>query len=149
VNRNDITGTYLTMLVYRHLLTMTVTWQNSCIITNYNQKISKIYLFKYLILLFDADDIIKYTQNSFCACNRQGRVPKLCSCVQATFLYDVIRNCDNLLTPFSRVSHLLIRDWKRRKLTKDERKDHGTVDEPSLESQFHKIDAITFLVGKI
>jgi len=34
------------------------------------------------------------------------------------------------------------------KLKKDKRKDHGTVDEPSSEQQFCKLDAITFLVGK-
>jgi len=52
-NKNKMfIGTYLIMLVYRHLLTITLTWQSSCIITNYNWKTSRIYLFKHVILLF-------------------------------------------------------------------------------------------------
>jgi len=31
----------------------------------------------------------------------------------------------------------------------DKRKDHGAVDDPSLNYQFHKLDTIIFLVGKI
>jgi len=42
------------MLVYRHLLTITLTWQSSHVIANYNQKTSKIYLFKHVILLFQS-----------------------------------------------------------------------------------------------
>jgi len=40
------------MLVYRHLLTITLTWQSNCVITNYNWKTFKIYLLKHVILLF-------------------------------------------------------------------------------------------------
>ena len=35
---------------------------------------------------------------------------------------------------------------KKRKIVKDEKKFHGAVDESSLEQQFHKLDAITFVV---
>ena len=31
---------------------------------------------------------------------------------------------------------------------KDEKRHHGAVNESSLEQQFHKLDMITFLVGK-
>jgi len=40
------------MLVYRCLLTIMPTWQSSHVITNYNRKTSKIYLFKRVIMLF-------------------------------------------------------------------------------------------------
>jgi len=42
------------MIIYRHLLTITLIWQSSCVITNYNWKTSKIYLFKCAILLFQS-----------------------------------------------------------------------------------------------
>jgi len=35
---------------------------------------------------------------------------------------------------------------EERKEEKNKRKDHGTVDETSLENQFCKLDVITFLV---
>ena len=35
---------------------------------------------------------------------------------------------------------------KKRKIVKDEKKFHGTVDESSSEQQFCKLDAITFVV---
>jgi len=60
-------------------------------------------------------------------------------------LCDISRNCDNLSTPFSHVSHLTGRE---RKLTKDKRKDHGTMDGPSLKQQFHKLDTIISLCEK-
>jgi len=69
--------------------------------------------------------------------------------MQATVLCDVIKSCDNLSTPFSWISHLLIKDWKRKKLIKDKRKDHGALDESPSEQQFHKIDTIIFLLWKI
>ena len=34
----------------------------------------------------------------------------------------------------------------KRKILKDEKKHHGAVDESSLEKQFCKLDAITFVV---
>jgi len=37
------------------------------------------------------------------------------------------------LMPFLRVSHLFVGTRRERKLTKDKRKDHAAVDEPSLE----------------
>jgi len=53
------------MLVYRCLLTITLTWQSSCVLANYNQKTIEIYLFKHVANLatyFEADDVKKYTQ---------------------------------------------------------------------------------------
>ena len=35
---------------------------------------------------------------------------------------------------------------KKRKIVKDKKKLHGAVDESSLEQQFRKLDAITFVV---
>ena len=35
---------------------------------------------------------------------------------------------------------------RKRKILKDEKKHHGAVDESSSEQQFHKLDAITFVV---
>jgi len=48
------------------------------------------------------------------------------------------------LTPLLQVSHLSIREHKRRerKEAMDKRKDHGAVDELSSELQFHKLDVI-------
>jgi len=53
--------------------------------------------------------------------------------VQAAVLCDAIRHRDNLSTPLLRVFHLFIRELKRKEEAKNKRKDHGVVDEPSLE----------------
>ena len=43
-------------------------------------------------------------------------------------------------------SHCLMDTERKRKIVKDEKKLHGAVDESSSEQQFHKLDAITFVV---
>jgi len=69
-------------------------------------------------------------------------------CTSNCFVW-LIRSLDNLLTTFLQISHLLIRNWKRKETNKDKNKDYGVVDEPSSEQQFCKLDMITFLVWKI
>jgi len=50
------------MLAYRRLLTIMFTWQSSCVIADYNQKTSEIYLFKHVIY-FEAD-VKKHTRKN-------------------------------------------------------------------------------------
>jgi len=128
VNRNNVIGTYLIMLAYRHLLTITLTWQNSCIIENYNRKafnsirssIWPCYVFLHWwckeVLVIDSGHFITMYVHMY----------------KQLILCDVIRSCDNLLTPFCEFL-TLYKTGRERKLTKDKRKDHGTVDESSLE----------------
>ena len=58
------------------------------------------------------------------------------SCMQVAVLCD---EATSLLMP-------LVEQIKKRKLLKDEKKNHGAVDESSSEQQFHKSDMITFVV---
>jgi len=88
-------GAYLIMPVYRCLLTI------SCVITNYNRKTSKIYSFKHVLLLFDADDVKKY-KRKHCAFYRQGMFHNHVHMCKQLFSCDISRRChENLLTPFS------------------------------------------------
>jgi len=99
-NRNNITGTYLIMLVYRHLLTIMLTWQSGCIIANYNQKTSEIYLtlkIYSLAIYFDADD----TRENIVPVIDRGVFHYYVHVCKQLFLCDIIRSRNNLSTPFS------------------------------------------------
>jgi len=135
------------------LLTITLTWQSSCIITNYNQKSSEIYLFKHVILLFWSWRCKEVHAKTSCLFIDKGMLPCfiICSHVQAAvFVCHNQKLWQSIDTFFANFSPFYIKGTGReRKLTKDKRKDHGAVDIPFSEQQFHKLDTITFLVWKI
>jgi len=65
-------------------------------------------------------------------------------------LCDVVRSCDDLLTPVLQVSHLFIRyvlEEKGKKQRIKGIKDHGTMDKPSLDNHFvNRQQLATFVV---
>ena len=103
----------------------------------------KIYLSKLCIgTYYEVHDIIKYTQKT-------SRL-LIVLMAGALLIMSRVQACDeggSLSTP-ALVSFAFLTAQRKKKedILKDEKKHHGAVDESSSEQQFHKSDAITFVV---
>jgi len=87
------TGAYLIILVYIRLLTITLTWQSSCVIVNYNQKTSEIYSICSSVLscYLEDGDVKKYTWETLCLLQIGASFIIMFMCEATCFVCDIIK----------------------------------------------------------
>ena len=66
--------------------------------------------------------------------------------MQAAGLRDEINRRCKFIDTYICDSFTFLKEHRKSKILEDEEKHHGAVDESSLEQQFRKLDAITFVV---